>query len=128
MDRIRIRGGKRLKGKIPISGAKNAGLPLMAASLLSEEPLLLGNLPHLADISTMASLLGELGVEIAMEGDAPNGGHFGRVLSLKAGKIASTAAPYDLVCRMRGSVLVLGGLVARFGTEILEHVLLMLSL
>ena len=79
MDRIRIRGGKRLKGKIPISGAKNAGLPLMAASLLSEEPLLLGNLPHLADISTMASLLGELGVEIAMEGDAPNGGHFGRV-------------------------------------------------
>lgn len=115
MDRIRIRGGKRLKGKIPISGAKNAGLPLMAASLLSEEPLLLGNLPHLADISTMASLLGELGVEIAMEGDAPNGGHFGRVLSLKAGKIASTTAPYDLVCRMRASVLVLGGLVAREG-------------
>jgi UDP-N-acetylglucosamine 1-carboxyvinyltransferase len=115
MDRIRIRGGNRLAGEIPISGAKNAALPLMAASLLTEEPLSLGNLPHLADISTLASLLGVLGVEIAMDGDAPNGGHAGRVLTLRARRIASTTAPYDLVRQMRASVLVLGGLVARMG-------------
>ena len=115
MDRIRIRGGNRLSGEIPISGAKNAALPLMAASLLSDEPLTLGNLPHLADISTLASLLGALGVEIAMDGGAPNGGHVGRVLTLHARRIASTTAPYDLVRQMRASVLVLGGLVAREG-------------
>ncbi|MCZ6638267.1 MAG: UDP-N-acetylglucosamine 1-carboxyvinyltransferase [Alphaproteobacteria bacterium] len=115
MDRIRIRGGNRLEGQIHISGAKNAGLPLMAASLLTDEPLTLGNLPHLADISTMASLLGVLGVKIAMDGGAPNGGHMGRVLTLQAKRIASTTAPYDLVRQMRASVLVLGGLVAREG-------------
>jgi UDP-N-acetylglucosamine 1-carboxyvinyltransferase len=115
MDRIRIRGGNRLSGEIPISGAKNAALPLMAASLLSDEPLTLANLPHLADISTLASLLGALGVEIAMDGGAPNGGHVGRVLTLHARRIASTTAPYDLVRQMRASVLVLGGLVAREG-------------
>jgi UDP-N-acetylglucosamine 1-carboxyvinyltransferase len=114
MDKIRIRGGKRLKGEIPISGAKNAALPLMTASLLTTDTLRLGNLPHLADISTLARLLAELGVEIAMDGDAP-GGHFGRVLALHAGKITSTTAPYDLVRRMRASVLVLGPLVAREG-------------
>ncbi len=115
MDRIRIRGGNRLTGEISISGAKNAALPLMAASLLSDAPLTLGNLPHLADISTLASLLGVLGVEIAMEGDAPKGGHVGRVLTLHARKIVSTTAPYDLVRQMRASILVLGGLVAREG-------------
>ena len=115
MDKIRICGGKRLKGVIPISGAKNAALPLMAASLLSAETLRLGNLPHLADISTLARLLAEHGVEISMDGDAPGGGHFGRVLALTARKITSTTAPYDLVRRMRASVLVLGPLVAREG-------------
>jgi len=115
MDRIRIRGGNRLQGQIHISGAKNAALPLMAASLLTDETLSLGNLPHLADISTMASLLGVLGVKIAMDGDAPNGGHMGRVLKLTARRITSTTAPYDLVRQMRASVLVLGGLVAREG-------------
>jgi UDP-N-acetylglucosamine 1-carboxyvinyltransferase len=114
MDRIRIRGGKRLTGEIPISGAKNAALPLMTASLLTTDTLRLGNLPHLADISTLARLLAELGVEISMDGDAP-GGHFGRVLALNARKITSTTAPYDLVRRMRASVLVLGPLVAREG-------------
>ncbi|MFT5540210.1 MAG: UDP-N-acetylglucosamine 1-carboxyvinyltransferase [Alphaproteobacteria bacterium] len=114
MDRIRIRGGKRLTGEIPISGAKNAALPLMTASLLTTDTLRLGNLPHLADISTLARLLAELGVEISMDGDAP-GGHFGRVLALNACKITSTTAPYDLVRRMRASVLVLGPLVAREG-------------
>ncbi|MFM2128496.1 MAG: UDP-N-acetylglucosamine 1-carboxyvinyltransferase [Pseudomonadota bacterium] len=115
MDRIRIRGGRKLKGVIPISGAKNAALPLMAASLLTTDTLRLGNLPHLADISTLARLLAEHGVEITMDGDAPGGGHFGRVLALTARKITSTTAPYDLVRRMRASVLVLGPLVAREG-------------
>ncbi len=115
MDRIRIRGGNRLEGEIPISGAKNAALPLMAACLLTDQPLSLGNLPHLADISTLASLLGVLGVEITMDGGAPNGGHVGRVLKLTARRIASTTAPYELVRQMRASVLVLGGLVAREG-------------
>ncbi|MEE8548115.1 MAG: UDP-N-acetylglucosamine 1-carboxyvinyltransferase [Alphaproteobacteria bacterium] len=115
MDQIRIRGGNRLSGVIHISGAKNAALPLMAASLLTEETLRLSNLPHLADISTMTDLLAQLGVEIHMDGDAGNGGHAGRVLSLRAGTIAGTTAPYDLVRTMRASVLVLGPLLARAG-------------
>ena len=115
MDRIRIRGGHRLNGVIHISGAKNAALPLMAAALLIDEPLSLTNVPHLADIATMADLLATLGVGISMDGDAPNGGHDGRVLTLSATKIASTTAPYDLVRKMRASVLVLGPLVAREG-------------
>jgi len=114
MDRIRIRGGRPLVGTIPIGGAKNAALPLMAASLLTDDPLRLSNLPHLADISSMARLLSGLGVDIAMDGDAP-GGAGGRVLELKAGTIRDTTAPYDLVRKMRASVLVLGPLVARCG-------------
>ena len=115
MDRILIRGGKPLHGTIQIGGAKNAALPLMAASLLSDEALRLSNLPHLADISTMAHLLAELGVEIGMSGDAGNGGNLGRVLDLRSNAIKQTTAPYDLVRKMRASVLVLGPLVARFG-------------
>ncbi|MBL6946854.1 MAG: UDP-N-acetylglucosamine 1-carboxyvinyltransferase [Rhodospirillales bacterium] len=115
MDRIAIRGGNPLNGVIPIGGAKNASLPLMAASLLTDETLVLSNLPHLADISTMAHLLAELGVEIAMNGDAPNGGHSGRTFGLKASEISNTTAPYDLVRKMRASVLVLGPMVARGG-------------
>jgi UDP-N-acetylglucosamine 1-carboxyvinyltransferase len=114
MDRIRIRGGKPLIGSIPIAGAKNAALPLMAASLLTDETLILRNLPQLVDVATMAHLLGELGVDISMNGDAP-GGHVGRVLELFAGGIRSTTAPYDLVRKMRASVLVLGPLLARCG-------------
>ncbi len=115
MDRIRIRGGSRLKGEITVGGAKNAALPLMAASLLSEEPLTLGNLPHVADITTMANLLAQLGVEVHLNGQAANGGHQGRVLELTARRITETRAPYDLVRKMRASVLVLGPLVARHG-------------
>ena len=115
MDRILIRGGKPLNGTIHISGAKNAALPLMAASLLSDETLTLANLPHLADISTMANLLAELGVSIGMNGEATNGGHFGRVFELNAGGTIETTAPYDLVRKMRASVLVLGPLLTRFG-------------
>ena len=115
MDRIRINGGRPLKGEIAISGAKNAALPLMAASLLTEETLILGNLPHLNDITTLANLLVQHGVEIHMNGRAANGGHAGRVLEMTARRITSTRAPYDLVRKMRASVLVLGPLLAREG-------------
>jgi UDP-N-acetylglucosamine 1-carboxyvinyltransferase len=115
MDKIRIIGGQPLDGEIRISGAKNAALPLMAASLLTDETLTLSNLPHLGDITTMANLLEQHGVEIHMNGHAAQAGHAGRVLELTAGRIASTLAPYDLVRRMRASVLVLGPLLARVG-------------
>jgi len=115
MDSIRIRGGKPLHGSIPIGGAKNAALPLLASSLLTSETLTLSNLPHLADITTMVHLLGELGVSIGMLGDAPNGGHVGRTLSLNGHEPKDKTAPYDLVRTMRASVLVLGPLVARWG-------------
>jgi len=114
MDRIRIRGGNRLTGTIPISGAKNAALPLMVASLLTQDTLQLSNLPHLADISTMAKLLSQHGVALEMNGDA-SGGHMGRVFSLGAETITNTVAPYELVSTMRASVLVLGPLLAREG-------------
>lgn len=115
MDRIYIRGGRPLTGKIHICGAKNAALPLMAASLLTDGTLVLSNLPHLADISTMAHLLAELGVEITMNGGAPGRGNSGRVLALTAKTTSATTAPYDLVRKMRASVLVLGPLLARRG-------------
>jgi len=115
MDKIRIRGGRKLDGSIRISGAKNAALPLMTASLLTDETLMLANLPHLADIATLASLLNQHGVRLHMNGEAPNGGHSGRVLSLTATEITSTTAPYELVRKMRASVLVLGPLLARCG-------------
>ncbi|MBL4691081.1 MAG: UDP-N-acetylglucosamine 1-carboxyvinyltransferase, partial [Rhodospirillales bacterium] len=97
------------------SGAKNAALPLMAASLLTSETLKLSNMPHLADISTMAGLLAELGVEISRDDDAPRAGNGGRVFGLTSGERIETTAPYDLVRKMRASVLVLGPLLARAG-------------
>jgi UDP-N-acetylglucosamine 1-carboxyvinyltransferase len=115
MDKIRIRGGKPLRGTIPIGGAKNAALPLMTASLLTEGTMTLSNLPHLADITTLANLLAQHGVELCMDGHSPNGGHTGRVLSLTAARISNTTAPYDLVRKMRASILVLGPLLARAG-------------
>ena len=115
MDRIRINGGVSLKGEIVISGAKNAALPLMAASLLTEDTLILGNLPHLNDLTTLANVLVQHGVEIHMNGRAANGGHAGRVLEMTARRIVNTRAPYDLVRKMRASVLVLGPLLAREG-------------
>ena len=115
MDKIRIIGGRPLAGTIEVSGAKNAALPLMAASLLSDETLTLSNLPHVSDIVTLANLLVHHGVEIRMEGAAANGGHVGRVLALRAAKITNTTADYELVRRMRASVMVLGPLLARCG-------------
>jgi UDP-N-acetylglucosamine 1-carboxyvinyltransferase len=115
MDKIRITGGRPLSGTITIGGAKNAALPLMAASLLTSETLCLSNIPHLADITTMVHLLSELGVNVSMSGDAPNGGHVGRAFELNGYEPNKKIAPYDLVRRMRASILVLGPLLARWG-------------
>src|SRR6266446_3513263 len=115
MDRILIRGGVPLSGTIAIGGAKNAALPLMAASLLTAESLILANLPDLADVTTMANLLVQHGVTAALAGGTDNAQQPGRTLELCARHITSTTAPYDLVRKMRASVLVLGPLVARCG-------------
>jgi UDP-N-acetylglucosamine 1-carboxyvinyltransferase len=115
MDRIRIHGGTPLRGTIAIGGAKNAALTLMPACLLTDQTLALSNLPHLVDITTMANLLAQHGVTLALNGDSRHGGHTGRVLELTAGDIVNTTAPYDLVRKMRASVLVLGPLLARCG-------------
>lgn len=108
MDRIRISGGRRLTGRIAISGAKNAALPLMAASLLTQAPLVLSNVPKLADITVMAELLTKLGVAVDRHDDA--------TLTLTAGASLDAFAPYDIVRKMRASFLVLGPLLARIGT------------
>jgi UDP-N-acetylglucosamine 1-carboxyvinyltransferase len=112
MDKIWIRGGVPLEGVIPIGGAKNAALPLMAASLLTSETLTLTNVPILADIATMANLLVQHGVAVGRGGEGAESGH---VVELSAEHITSSTAPYDLVRKMRASVLVLGPLVARCG-------------
>jgi UDP-N-acetylglucosamine 1-carboxyvinyltransferase len=112
MDKIRIRGGKPLEGKIRVGGAKNAALPLMAASLLTEETLRLTNLPRLVDIDTMAHLLVQHGVSVTLNGSNGSDEH-GHEMELRAKRIACTTAPYDLVRKMRASVLVLGPLLAR---------------
>jgi UDP-N-acetylglucosamine 1-carboxyvinyltransferase len=114
MDRIRIRGGRPLEGIIAIGGAKNAALPLMTAALLTEETLVLRNVPMLADITTLSHLLLQHGATITMNG-AERPGERGHVLQLDARRIVSTTASYDLVRKMRASVLVLGPLVARCG-------------
>lgn len=113
MDKIIIHGGKPLSGRIPISGAKNAALTLLPAAILTEEPLTLRNLPRLADIDTFTHLLNQHGVSMILEGSRPE--EFGRVMTLKASRITNTVAPYDIVRRMRASVLVLGPLLARCG-------------
>src|SRR5262245_60822601 len=114
MDRLRIKGGRQLKGAIRISGSKNASLPLMVAALLTDRKLTLHNVPRLADITTMIQLLKQHGVEV---GAAPgeNGHRHGTSLTLQAGEITSTTAPYDIVRKMRASVLVLGPVLAREG-------------
>jgi len=103
MDRIRIRGGRPLHGDIPIGGAKNAALPLMTAGMLTDDRLVLGNVPQLADIATMSALIAQHGVAVD---------HGARSLSI-GGAITNTEAPYDIVRKMRASILVLGPLLAR---------------
>ena len=113
MDSIWIQGGKRLEGAIPISGAKNAALTLLPCALLTEEPLILGNLPRLADVDSFGHLLNQLGVSTSVAGVKK--GEFGRRMTLQASDVASTVAPYDMVRKMRASVLVLGPMLARAG-------------
>ncbi|MEA3041044.1 MAG: UDP-N-acetylglucosamine 1-carboxyvinyltransferase [Sphingomonadales bacterium] len=113
MDRIIVRGGNRLEGRVVISGAKNAALTLLPCALLTDEPLTLRNLPRLADVDSFGHLLNQLGVSTTVEGSKRD--EFGRVMTLRASGISSTVAPYDIVRKMRASVLVLGPLVARAG-------------
>ncbi|MBV8568661.1 MAG: UDP-N-acetylglucosamine 1-carboxyvinyltransferase [Methylobacteriaceae bacterium] len=116
MDRIRIVGGHSLNGSIPISGAKNAALPLMIASLLTDEILTLENMPRLADVNLLIRILGNHGVDHAVDGkrrgDQPNAGN---TLHLSARNIVDTTAPYELVSRMRASFWVIAPLLARMG-------------
>jgi UDP-N-acetylglucosamine 1-carboxyvinyltransferase len=116
MDRIRIVGGERLNGAIPISGAKNATLPLMIASLLTEDTLILDNVPHLADVGLLQRILGNHGVDVMIAGKRPGeNGNNGRTLHISAKHIVDTTAPYELVSRMRASFWVLAPLLARMG-------------
>jgi UDP-N-acetylglucosamine 1-carboxyvinyltransferase len=116
MDRIRIIGGQRLNGTIPISGAKNAALPLMIASLLTRETLTLHNVPRLADVNLLARILGNHGVDVMINGKRPGDDpHAGRTITLSAKSIVDTTAPYELVSKMRASFWVVAPLVARMG-------------
>ena len=112
MDKIRIIGGVPLRGVIPISGAKNAALPLMAASLLTSDTLTLSNVPYLADIVTMANLLAQHGVDISFSTSALG---IGKTMAMSSANIHNLTAPYELVRTMRASVWVLGPLLTRFG-------------
>ena len=107
MDRLIITGGKRLDGEIRISGAKNSSLPILAATILADEPTTVGNLPHLQDVTTMIELLGHLGIELTID-DKLN-------VEVNANTIKHFDAPYRLVKTMRASILVLGPMLSHFG-------------
>jgi UDP-N-acetylglucosamine 1-carboxyvinyltransferase len=114
MDRIRIVGGNPLNGTIPISGAKNAALPLMIAGLLTPETLILDNVPRLADVAQLQRILGNHGVDITAVGKRPGDGKYqGQTLQISAADIIDTTAPYELVSRMRASFWVVAPLLAR---------------
>src|ERR671926_603231 len=116
MDRIRITGGRKLHGSIPISGAKNATLPLMIASLLTDETLILDNVPRLADVGLLQRILGNHGVDVMVGGKRPGETAYdGQTLHISAARIIDTTAPYELVSRMRASFWVIAPLVARMG-------------
>ncbi len=116
MDRIRIVGGNELNGTIPISGAKNAALPLMIASLLTDDTLTLENVPHLADVEQLIRILGNHGVDYSVNGrrEKQNEG-YSRTINFSARNIVDTTAPYELVSKMRASFWVVGPLLARMG-------------
>jgi len=117
MDKIKITGGAPLNGVIPISGAKNAALPLMIASLLTRDTLTLANMPLLADVTQLERILGNHGVDFAISGKrSGQTENTGRTVHFTARDIVDTTAPYELVSRMRASFWVLGPLVARMGT------------
>jgi UDP-N-acetylglucosamine 1-carboxyvinyltransferase len=107
MDKLAITGGPRLEGEVRISGAKNATLPILAASILTDERVIVGNVPHLKDVTTTIQLLGRMGVEATI--------HEGMRVEVDAANISEFHAPYELVKTMRASILVLGPLLGRFG-------------
>jgi len=113
VDSIWIKGGRALNGEIQISGAKNSALTLLPCALLTEDPLTLGNLPRLADVDSFGHLLNELGVSTRVAG--AKRGQVSRRMTLTADDIISTVAPYDMVRKMRASILVLGPMLARMG-------------
>src|ERR1700760_4055675 len=114
MDRIRIVGGRPLNGAIPISGAKNATLPLMIAGLLSADTLVLDNVPRLADVNSLQRILGNHGVDIMVGGKRPGDTEYqGQTLHISAAHIVDTTAPYELVSKMRASFWVIAPLLAR---------------
>ncbi|MFY9623399.1 MAG: UDP-N-acetylglucosamine 1-carboxyvinyltransferase [Rhodoplanes sp.] len=116
MDRIRIVGGRPLAGSIPISGAKNATLPLMIASLLTDEILVLENVPRLADVALLQRILGNHGVDVMVGGKRPGDTEYeGQTLHISAKRIVDTTAPYELVAKMRASFWVIAPLIARMG-------------
>ena len=116
MDRIRIVGGNELNGTIPISGAKNAALPLMIASLLTDETLSLENVPHLADVEQLTRILGNHGVDYSVNGRREEQNSvYARTVNFTARNIVDTTAPYELVSKMRASFWVIGPLLARMG-------------
>src|SRR5262245_33796662 len=107
MDKLRIAGGRRLKGRVAVAGAKNAALPALAATLLTEDRVELSNVPRVRDVRTMLRVLEQLGAEVGDSG--------GGEVSVQVPRVRSLEAPYDLVRTMRASVLVLGPLLARSG-------------
>src|SRR4029077_537681 len=116
MDRIRIVGGRPLNGNIPISGAKNATLPLMIASLLTDQTLILDNVPRLADVDLLQRILSNHGVDMMVPGKRPGESQeFGHTIHIVASRIVDTTAPYDLVSKMRASFWVIAPLLARMG-------------
>ncbi len=116
MDKIKVTGGHKLNGTIPISGAKNAALPLMIAAILTPDRLTLDNVPRLRDVRLLAQILNNHGVDVTVAGKrAGQNGDHGRTMHLQAGEIVDTTAPYDLVSQMRASFWVLGPLLARCG-------------
>jgi UDP-N-acetylglucosamine 1-carboxyvinyltransferase len=115
MKKLLVRGGKKLDGSVQIAGAKNAALPLMVASILTDEKLTLTNVPHVSDISTMANLLVNLGIEVQLDGMDKDFGNQGRAVIFDAKNISNPVAPYELVRKMRASIFILGPLLARLG-------------
>ena len=112
MDKLLIEGGIPLDGEVRISGAKNAALPILAATLLADGPTTIGNIPHLHDITTTMELLGRMGVELTVDERMH--------ITVDAGPIREFYAPYELVKTMRASILVLGPLLARFGEAVVS--------
>ena len=107
MDKLQITGGRPLEGEVRISGAKNAALPILAATLLADSPVSVGNVPHLQDVTTMIELLGRMGVSVTVDERMR--------VEVDATGIRELVAPYELVRTMRASILVLGPMLARFG-------------